>query len=569
MLRVTGGNLGAGGGQILFASSGQIKEGSTEIGNGNIIVLNPPEIEVDPIHYLSFRKPKEEIIRTRVLTRPENLTGYWPMDEEQGFLLYDQYGQKHANLGGKFERVTGKIGSAIEFDGKTGFARTDASAKEFGIDGKKPRTISFWISLATYQPNEQAGPYGYGEIAQYDGTDRYWSIRNIAHDNFSSLISDHYSWNFVVNHGGELRDTWNHLAHTYDGSKISVYLNGQPVASEIRSTISTGNIVPLTMGRANEDTNTFFYGKLDDFRVYNDVLSDSEIATISTASDLLTETVNLQLQVGVEGNVDQISVDGLPNGLEMDSQSYEIIGLPQQTGTFDLNITATNRAGVRKESIRLIVLKSEPEIESSKAKNISSSNAQAIAQIISDGGEPLQMTLFWGDNDGGENPGLWDQNYTIDGLHTDGRISHYISSLSGDRTYYYRWMGTNSVIDQVWSKPTTDGLIHWWTFDEISGNQVMDSIGHIPGNMDGLSAGSRTFAFNELGLPFSGQENEKLIMKDYKGIYGNQARTVSLWIQTLDQSAKIIDWGAVKTAPRGLLGLIRASPFYRLMAKLD
>ena len=106
------------------------------------------------------------------------------MDEEQGFLLYDLYGKKHASLGGEFDRVPGKIGSAIEFDGKTGFARTDASAKEFGIDGKKPRTISFWISLATYQPNEQAGPYGYGEIAQYDGTDRYWSIRNIAHDNF-------------------------------------------------------------------------------------------------------------------------------------------------------------------------------------------------------------------------------------------------------------------------------------------------------------------------------------------------------------------------------------------------
>ena len=102
--------------------------------------------------------------------------------------------------------------------------------------------------------------------------------------------------------------------------------------------------------------------------MYNDVLSDSEIATISTANDLVTETVNLQLQLDLQGEVDQISVNGLPDGLEMDSQSYEIIGLPQQTGTFDLNITATNRAGVRKESVRLIVLKSEPEIESSKRK---------------------------------------------------------------------------------------------------------------------------------------------------------------------------------------------------------
>ena len=41
MLRVTGGNLGAGSEQILFASSGQIKEGHGDR-NGNIIVLNPP-----------------------------------------------------------------------------------------------------------------------------------------------------------------------------------------------------------------------------------------------------------------------------------------------------------------------------------------------------------------------------------------------------------------------------------------------------------------------------------------------------------------------------------------------
>ena len=80
------------------------------------------------------------------------------------------------------------------------------------------------------------------------------------------------------------------------------------------------------------------------------------------------------------------------------------------------------------------------------------------------------------------------------------------------------------------------------------------------GHLHGISAGSRTFAYKELGLPFTGQEDEKLIMKDYKGIYGNQARTVSLWIQTLDQSAKIIDWGSSEDGSSWTIGIDQGKP---------
>ena len=168
------------------------------------------------------------------------------------------------------------------------------------------------------------------------------------------------------------------------------------------------------------------------------------------------------------------------------------------------------------------------------------------------------MTLFWGDNDGGENPGLWDHNHTINNVYSDGRVSHYIDSLSGGANYYYRWMGKNSVIDEAWSKPTTDGLIHWWTFDQINGNQVIDSVGRISGHLHGISAGSRTFAYKELGLPFTGQEDEKLTER-LQG-YLHQARTVSLWIQTLINPRKL-STGGMKTVPHGPLALIKVSPF--------
>ena len=401
----------------------------------------PPTIELDKINYLSYRNAVEKLSRAKVLTRPENLKAHWSMDEDQGFVLFDSTGNHDAILVGEVSRVPGKIGSAIQFDGESGYARSDSTALSLGIEGKNPRTISLWFWLDAYQPNEKAGLYGYGELALTDETDRFWGIRNISQNNFSSFISDHYGWNFSVSHEIELRNNWNHLAHIYDGANIFIYLNGQQIASETRSLIDTGNIEPFLMGRASSQPSTYFRGKLDDFRIYDDSLNGSEISSITTSEDLISESLNLQLKINTNGEIDELSVKGLPPGLELNPLTGEVFGLPEKIGIFDVNVTATNRAGSSKQTARLIILKSAPIIESEKPKNISSSSAKALGQIISDGGEPLQMTLFWGDNDGGKIPGNWDNNRSIEGNHSDGRVSQFIESLVGNSTSYYRWMG--------------------------------------------------------------------------------------------------------------------------------
>ena len=48
MIRVLGGNGGAGDGQILLASPGEIEEGILEFGNGNLITITPPQIDLPP-----------------------------------------------------------------------------------------------------------------------------------------------------------------------------------------------------------------------------------------------------------------------------------------------------------------------------------------------------------------------------------------------------------------------------------------------------------------------------------------------------------------------------------------
>jgi hypothetical protein len=71
-------------------------------------------------------------------------------------------------------------------------------------------------------------------------------------------------------------NTWTHLALTYDGTTLRSYVNGVQVSSRAQ----TGNIVtstnPLQIG-GDSIYGQYFRGKLDEIRVYNIALTQSQI----------------------------------------------------------------------------------------------------------------------------------------------------------------------------------------------------------------------------------------------------------------------------------------------------
>jgi hypothetical protein len=97
-------------------------------------------------------------------------------------------------------------------------------------------------------------------------------------------------------------DTWSHVAMTYDGSMLRLYINGADAGSRA----ATGTVVPASpleagfLGGASA-----FAGTIDDLRFYRRVLSASEIAadmTISAdaAAAPLTVTSTTPVDQGVE-----------------------------------------------------------------------------------------------------------------------------------------------------------------------------------------------------------------------------------------------------------------------------
>ena len=100
-------------------------------------------------------------------------------------------------------------------------------------------------------------------------------------------------------------------------------------------------------------------------------------------------------------------MSGLPSGLSINQMTGEITGLPIEVGVFDLNVSAFNLAGEGQTTIRLIVNKTGPRVSSVELRGVTSSSAKMSGRVLSgDGGEDVQMSLFWGETDGGSNSTL-------------------------------------------------------------------------------------------------------------------------------------------------------------------
>lgn len=82
---------------------------------------------------------------------------------------------------------------------------------------------------------------------------------------------------YVVSSGVYPKDEWFHVAGTYDGSAMKVYLNGTLVGTTtVSGTLGTTSIA-IFIGRFNDGANGSIDCKIDDVRVWNVARTQSEI----------------------------------------------------------------------------------------------------------------------------------------------------------------------------------------------------------------------------------------------------------------------------------------------------
>jgi len=164
--------------------------------------------------------------------------------------------------------VTGTVNTAITFDGVDDFITIPHAMSLKPID---KLTVEMWINPDSGAQSQAwqtllLNKYSHGLRLMPNGR-----LRAEIYNDSLGKIEYIYSKSGAISY-----DVWNHVAMTYDGTNIKLYINGNLVAGKLSSgKMRTTNTSPIFIGKY---TNSQVYnGKMDELKIYGKVLSGIEI----------------------------------------------------------------------------------------------------------------------------------------------------------------------------------------------------------------------------------------------------------------------------------------------------
>jgi hypothetical protein len=166
--------------------------------------------------------------------------------------------------------ATGRFGNALQFTGASNSAVTVASSPLLQLTNAF--TVSAWVNPGASQPSEPtiiakeiSGGLPYVLYAQGSGIG----------PNAYALIGSNYQQ--AASASAIPANTWTHLAATYNGSTLSVYVNGVLAGSAaVSGTLAPGNGA-LKIGNNSQFSNEGFAGLIDEVRVYSRAQTAAQI----------------------------------------------------------------------------------------------------------------------------------------------------------------------------------------------------------------------------------------------------------------------------------------------------
>ena len=203
---------------------------------------------------------------TLVGTTATNLLAYWTFDEGSGSIAYDTSGNNNTGTVASAIWTGGMFGSALLFDGGE-FVNVPNSPS---LNPVNAITVSAWI----YPPDTWSQTPRILQKGLSDNQYRLFCDTSLKFDLFG------------VTNGTVATDlpspgSWHHVAGTYNGSVLAIYVDGQLAAQQSASGPLALTTDPLNIAsKPSGNVFTRFNGNLDDVRIYGRALSAAEIAQL-------------------------------------------------------------------------------------------------------------------------------------------------------------------------------------------------------------------------------------------------------------------------------------------------
>ena len=202
----------------------------------------------------------------------------WKFDETRGMTVTDSSGNGNDGTINGATWTTGKIGSALSFDGVTNYVNIGNPAS-LQITGAI--SMEGWVKLNDLSENSAlfGKGHGMGSAKNYGYFLTYYASRNqLVFDTYSPTTRDALSVRYAIND-----KNWHHIAVTWDGTTSTngkkLYIDRALLAQKTSSISSMGN--PSYDFRIGIDSSSYSPRPadaiIDEVKVYNRAISASEV----------------------------------------------------------------------------------------------------------------------------------------------------------------------------------------------------------------------------------------------------------------------------------------------------
>ncbi|GJM37147.1 MAG: hypothetical protein DHS20C19_05140 [Acidimicrobiales bacterium] len=168
----------------------------------------------------------------------------------------------------------GVSGQALELNGSTGYA--DLGTLDIPTD---ELTLMAWINADDFGVHDARI---ISKSTSSSGADHVWMLSTLfgEYPRFRLRTDDGNSTSTLIGFDGSLTaGTWHHVAATYDGADMRIFLDGMEVGSQPKTgAVAQDPAVSTFIGANPGDDDQVFDGRIDDVKIFGSALSAAEIA---------------------------------------------------------------------------------------------------------------------------------------------------------------------------------------------------------------------------------------------------------------------------------------------------